>query len=401
MIKKFRLGLVATLGLLVLAACGQPVDPTVKHLMTVNVTDGGSVTSDPIGIDTGSGQFTAEFDEGTEVTLTATPATGYFFTGWTGDCAGNDCVITMDADAEVTASFAEVVDDVVLTVNVVMGGASAGSVTSSPAGIDTAGGDTDSAPFPSGTEVTLTATADTGAFAGWTGGDCAGVVTATCTLTITEGVEAVTANFNDVTTITASAATETTEELMNEGSSSDYPPGHTFMDSSDLDFSYDSSNGTLQHFAMRFDMASLPEGAVIVSAAITFTASATHSDPVVVTLYADSSAAPSPLGNDADGAASHDLTSRTATTANVAWDMEAFTAGDAYDSPDLSAVLQEVVNLDGFLGSAVFIVEPDEAGGTNQRAAHSAFGGNPANPMANPNSLRPTITVEYVVLPPI
>jgi uncharacterized repeat protein (TIGR02543 family) len=44
---------------------------------------------------------------GTVVTLTATPATGYSFTGWSGDLSstGNLATITMDADKTVTANF--------------------------------------------------------------------------------------------------------------------------------------------------------------------------------------------------------------------------------------------------------------------------------------------------------
>jgi len=47
------------------------------------------------------------YSVGTVVTLTATPATGYSFTGWSGDLAGtaNPTMITMDADKTVTAIF--------------------------------------------------------------------------------------------------------------------------------------------------------------------------------------------------------------------------------------------------------------------------------------------------------
>ena len=45
--------------------------------------------------------------EDTPVDVTATPAAGYEFTGWTGACTGTDpCQITMDADKSVTANFA-------------------------------------------------------------------------------------------------------------------------------------------------------------------------------------------------------------------------------------------------------------------------------------------------------
>ena len=47
------------------------------------------------------------YTPGTVVTLTATPATGYTFTGWSGSLTGatNPATITMDADKTVTATF--------------------------------------------------------------------------------------------------------------------------------------------------------------------------------------------------------------------------------------------------------------------------------------------------------
>ena len=66
----------------------------------------GSVTSDPGGIDCG-GTCSASFDDGTQVTLTATPDTGSTFTGWSGGgCSGTGaCQITLSQSASVTATF--------------------------------------------------------------------------------------------------------------------------------------------------------------------------------------------------------------------------------------------------------------------------------------------------------
>ena len=50
----------------------------------------------------------AEYEEGTEVALVPVAETGSEFTGWSGDCTGTGaCVLTMDADKEVTATFDE------------------------------------------------------------------------------------------------------------------------------------------------------------------------------------------------------------------------------------------------------------------------------------------------------
>jgi hypothetical protein len=165
---------------------------SATHLLTVSKagSGSGSVTSNPAGIDCGA-TCSASFTSGTMVSLTVTADAGSTFTGWTGDCSGTgSCVVTMDQDRAVTATF-----DVVAapTLTVTRAGSGSGTVTSSPAGIDC--GATCTAAFSKGTMVTLTATPDAGStFAGW-GGDCTG--TGPCTVTMDQD-RAVTATFDIV-----------------------------------------------------------------------------------------------------------------------------------------------------------------------------------------------------------
>ncbi len=68
-------------------------------------TGSGTVASSPAGIACGATCSTTHTN-GTSVTLTATPATGSTFTGWSGACSGTgSCVVTMDANKAVTATF--------------------------------------------------------------------------------------------------------------------------------------------------------------------------------------------------------------------------------------------------------------------------------------------------------
>ncbi len=69
-------------------------------------TGGGTVTSSPAGIDCGS-DCSETLAAGTSVTLTATPAAGSSFTGWSGaGCSGTStCTVTMSAARVVSAEF--------------------------------------------------------------------------------------------------------------------------------------------------------------------------------------------------------------------------------------------------------------------------------------------------------
>ncbi len=65
----------------------------------------GTVTSSPSGVSCGS-TCSASFAGNTSVTLTAAPASGSIFTGWSGACSGTgSCVVSMTAARSVTATF--------------------------------------------------------------------------------------------------------------------------------------------------------------------------------------------------------------------------------------------------------------------------------------------------------
>lgn len=78
--------------------------------LSVSVVGSGSISSAPVGIDCGANCAHA-FDYGTLVTLTATPAAFSTFSGWTGDCIGTSCVVTMSANHSATATFLQNVEN--------------------------------------------------------------------------------------------------------------------------------------------------------------------------------------------------------------------------------------------------------------------------------------------------
>ncbi|MBS2024392.1 MAG: Ig-like domain-containing protein, partial [Deltaproteobacteria bacterium] len=151
----------------------------VSHTVALSVSIVGSGgVSGPGGFSCATGTCTAMFAPGS-VVLTATPASGFEFAGWSGaGCAGIlPCSVALSAAASVTATFtAEPV--LILSVD------GAGSVSSTPAGISCSGsGGSCSAAFPAGTAIVLTETPGSGIEFGAWAGACAGTST-TCSLVL-------------------------------------------------------------------------------------------------------------------------------------------------------------------------------------------------------------------------
>ena len=162
----------------------------ITYTLTVTKTGTGSgtVTSLPVGIDCGLACM-HDFTINTFVTLTATPAAGSSFSGWSlAGCTGTDpCTVTMDAAKAVTADFT--LNKYALSVS--KSGTGLGTVTSLPAGIDC--GATCVFDFDYNTSVTLRALPANGSsFSGWSGAGCSS--TATC-MVVVDAAKAVTADF--------------------------------------------------------------------------------------------------------------------------------------------------------------------------------------------------------------
>jgi hypothetical protein len=128
----------------VLAAGTTPSSVT----LSVTTSGSGSVTLNPPG---------GSYSVGTSVTLTAVPASGYAFAGWSGALGGtaNPTTLVMDSNKSVIASFVPATQ-YTLSVSTTSGG----SVTLNPPG----------GVYTAGTSVTLTAVPASGyAFTGWGG----------------------------------------------------------------------------------------------------------------------------------------------------------------------------------------------------------------------------------------
>ena len=154
--------------------------------LTVQGAGSGSVVSAPAGIDCSSSRTCiAQFDMGTTVRLTASPADGSAFYGWIGaGCSGTGtCTVPMVRAQQVWATFAKTASPM-HDLRVTVQGNGVGKVTSVPGGIDC--GDACVGRYNIGTMVTLSARAAPGsAFFGWFGNKaCSG--TGICTIAMSE-----------------------------------------------------------------------------------------------------------------------------------------------------------------------------------------------------------------------
>ena len=144
--------------------------------------------------------------------------------------------------------------------------------------------------------------------------------------------------------------------------------GSMSLGSSDLEFVTDGS--TVQTVGLRWTGLAIPKGATIQAAYIQFAADEAHSEATTLTLRAQA----------ADNAAtfastSLNVSSRARTTAAATWSPAAWVAGQAganQRTPDLTAVIQEVVNRPGWVsGNALAII----VNGSGHRTAFAFEGG--------------------------
>lgn len=186
------------------------------HTLSATLAGGGSgtVTSSPAGVDCVSGASTncsQQFNDGTPITLTATPAAGSSFVGFSGgtctSTGATTCQVTLGgSDEAVTATF-NGPPPPPNTITVTLAGTGSGSVASSPAGISC--GSTCAHAFAQGAPVTLTATPAAGStFTGFTGGTCVATSAYTCQVTPAGSDETVKATFTANTVVTHTLAVQ-------------------------------------------------------------------------------------------------------------------------------------------------------------------------------------------------
>lgn len=149
------------------------------------------------------------------------------------------------------------------------------------------------------------------------------------------------------------------------------------LSSSDLELTND---GGTQVVGMRFRRVNVPKGATILNAYIEFTVKETQSGATSLTIQAEN------VDNSATFMTSNNnISNRAKTSTSIAWSPSADWNRDGLkkQTPDLSAVIQQVVNRSGWnSGNALSII----INGTGQRTAYSYNGS---------SSLAPKLVITY------
>ncbi|UCF57753.1 MAG: hypothetical protein JSW15_04645, partial [Deltaproteobacteria bacterium] len=148
---------------------------------------------------------------------------------------------------------------------------------------------------------------------------------------------------------------------------------------------YDLDLGSVSFVGIRFQNLDIPQGSTITNAYISFEASppadGTNVDPTYLTFHGQAS-------DDAPTftMGTNDISSRPDTNASVSWDVPAWADHQTYQTPDLSPVVQEIVNrADWSDGNA--IVFKVTGWGIREAKAYNDSG---------PDLIGPSLHVEYI-----
>lgn len=153
---------------------GSTTTPVSYTLTTAaSPTAGGSIARSPNA---------PSYAAGTVVTLTATPAAGYSFAGWSGAASGSSATttVTVSANSTATATFTATTATT-YTLTATASPTAGGSIARSP----------NATAYAAGTVVTLTATPAAGySFSGWNGASTATTASTTVTMTANKTIAA-------------------------------------------------------------------------------------------------------------------------------------------------------------------------------------------------------------------
>lgn len=180
-------------------------------------------------------------------------------------------------------------------------------------------------------------------------------------VTITATYKAI--DYTNTTTLNVSL-TASNDDVEESGDGS----GNMYANSSDLELTLDGSKGN-QTIGIRFPNVAIPKGMEIESASLLFTADATKSDVTSLQISTDDLA-----NSEVFKTTPFDISTRTTISPSIPWNPTAWTNEQQYNSPDLSKIVQAIIDKNDWnSGNAITFVIT----GTGVRSAHS-YDGDPS-----------------------
>lgn len=203
---------------------------------------------------------------------------------------------------------------------------------------------------------------------GWTGDD-------SFTYTIRDNNDAI-SNAATVA-VTVSAGVPTTIAVRVSSNNDDAEQSGSSVSTGSSTLNIDSS----QYIGMRFQGITIPQGAAITNAFITFTASGSDNNSENITIW----------GDDVDDAvayssSSNNISSRADTSASVTWsNVPSWSSGNTYDTTSFANVVQEIVDRPGWVSGNDLAITM--RGNSSERRARSRDSG---------SSQAPLLTITYL-----
>lgn len=133
-----------------------------------------------------------------------------------------------------------------------------------------------------------------------------------------------------------------------------------------------SNTNYKQEVGLRFNNIKIPKSSTITSAYLQFTANASESGAISLTINGQAADNPGTFTTN-----SNDISNRPLSTHSISWSPSAWTSGSIYNSPDITSIVQELVNRSGWSSGnsmAMLITSTDtNASNTNNRRTAAAY----------------------------
>jgi len=185
-------------------------------------------------------------------------------------------------------------------------------------------------------------------------------------------------------TVSVSIIKTATNQILPGNNNAEEIPPTMDLGSSDLELGLEVG---LQQVGMRFTNLTIPRESTILNANIQFSCDETSSSALTLIIEGEASDNPGIFDSG-----SSNISSRVRTTNNVSWVPDPWTVvqrrSDAEKTPDISSIIQEIVNRETYQPTDGIVIFIESTGGTGKRTAESSNG---------TSSDAPTITINYLV----